>query len=69
MNKKNQTHRYKEQISSYQKGKGLGGQVKWVKWVNCMVTDDGGDQSVVNIYVKLQCCTPETYILKMFSKE
>lgn len=30
-----------------------------------MVMDDGGDQSVVNIYVKLQCCTPETYILKI----
>ena len=55
--KQKQTHRYRDQISSYQRGKGLEGWVKQVKEVNCMVMDDnytcGGDHFVVYTDIKL----------------
>ena len=38
MNKQKQTHRYREQSSDYQRGRG-GGGVKCVKGTNCMVAD------------------------------
>ena len=34
-----------------------------------MVRDAGGDKFVVYTGVKLQCCTPENYIIKVFNKE
>lgn len=37
--KQKQTHRYKEQFSGYQTGRGLEMWTEWVKGVNCMVMD------------------------------
>ena len=37
--KRNKTHRYREQIGGYHRGRELREEAKRVKGVNCMVTD------------------------------
>lgn len=47
------------------------GRVKWLKVVKCSVTDEnktlGGEHALVYTDIKLECCTPETYMMLLIN--
>ena len=48
---KQKNHRYGDQVSGYQRRRGLGGGAKWVAGINCVVMDDNWTSGEVHFVV------------------